>query len=103
MIKDCPYLHQPRSTHGVLDLTRYYVECAIKHLVPECPLNPENKGKATLNAIQTIPSPSRIESDGAQPANAITRAKKQTKEENKEETKKEGKQVKKRKNTIVFL
>ena len=57
LIKDCPYLHQPRSTHGVPDLTRFCVECAIKHLVSECPLNPKNNRKATLNAVETIPSP----------------------------------------------
>ena len=57
LIKDCPYLHQPRSTHGVPDLMRHCVECAIKHLVPECPMNPKNKGKAPLNPIETIASP----------------------------------------------
>ena len=50
-------------------------------------MNPENKGKATLNAIETIPSPSGTESNGAKIANAIHRAQKQTQEENKEEKK----------------
>ena len=68
---------------------RHCVECAIKHLVPECPMNPENKRKATLNAVETIPSPSGTESDGAQTANAVHGAQKQTQEENKEETKME--------------
>ena len=89
LIKDCPYLHQPRSTHGVPNLMRHCVECAIKHVVPECPMNPKNKRKATLNTIETIPSPSGTESDGAQSANTSNRAQKQTQEENKEEAKTE--------------
>ena len=90
LIKDCPYLHQPRSTHGVPDLTRYCVECAIKHLVPDCPMKLKKKRKATLNAIERIPYLSGTESDGAQPANATNRAKKKHKRKTKKKPKWKG-------------
>ena len=45
--------------------------------------------KGYTNSIQTIPSPSGTESEGAKPTNATITAKKQTQEENKEEAKTE--------------
>ena len=77
LIKDYPYFCQSRSAHSVPtspNLTRYFLECAIKHLVLECPLNPKNKEKVTLNLVQIILSPSGTESNGAKHVNTVTRA-----------------------------
>ena len=59
-------------------LTRYCLDCGIKHLVIDCDLNPDKKGKATLNLLETIPSASSNESDESKhkvtPVNVMTRA-----------------------------
>ena len=47
LIKDCPYQKQPRLNHTTPTLAfllRYFLECGIKHLVPNYLLNPKNKG-----------------------------------------------------------
>ena len=77
LIKDCPYPRQPRQTNAtpaILALARYCLECGIKHLVSDCPLNLEKTGKVTLNLLETIPSSSGNESEGAKPVNVVTRA-----------------------------
>ena len=76
LIKDCPYPRQPRKTNATLTiptLARYCLECGIKHLVLDCPLNLEKKGKVALNLLETIPSSSGAESEGAKPVNVVTR------------------------------
>ncbi|WP_208972785.1 hypothetical protein, partial [Escherichia coli] len=55
-------------------LNRYCLECGIKHLVSDCPLNPEKKGKATLNILETIPSTSEHENEEITPVQVLTRA-----------------------------
>ena len=56
----------------ILVLTRYCVDCGIKHLVQDCPIHPDKKGKATLNFIETIPS--GAESEGYKYVKVVTRA-----------------------------
>ena len=77
LIKDCPYPRQPRQTNvnpTVPALARYCLECGIKHLVSNCPLNPKKKGKVALNLLETIPSSSGNKSEGAKPINVVMRA-----------------------------
>ena len=64
LIKDCPYPRQPRPNpaNNVPALARYCLECGIKHLVSDCSLNLDKKGKATLNLLETIPSSNGNES-----------------------------------------
>ena len=76
LIKDCLYLRQPRKTNATLSipsLARYCLECGIKPLVSDCPLNPEKKGKVALNLLETILSSSGNESERAKPVNVVTR------------------------------
>ena len=76
LIKDYPYPRQPRQTNATLAipaLARYFLECGIKHLVYDCPLNPKKKGKVALNLLETILSSSGTESEGAKPINVVTR------------------------------
>ena len=76
LIKDCPYPRQPRinPNNNVPVLARYYLDCGIKHLVSDCSLNPDKKGKATLNLLETIPSSSGNKSKDVKPVNVVTRA-----------------------------
>ena len=76
MIKDCPYPRQPRPnpTNNVPTLARYCLECGIKHLVSDCPLNPKKKGKVALSLLETILSSSGNKSEGAKPVNVVTKA-----------------------------
>ena len=76
LIKDCPYPRQPRPNlaNNVPALARYCLECRIKHLVSDCSLNPDKKGKATLNLLETIPSSSGNESKDIKFAKVVTRA-----------------------------
>ena len=76
LIKDCTYPRQPRQTNvtpAIPALARYCLECGIKHLVSDCPLNLEKKGKVALNLLETIPSSSGNESKGAKPVNIVMR------------------------------
>ena len=55
LIKDCPYprqLRQGNVSSLVPSLTRYYLDCGIKHLVIVRSIL--KKGKATLNIVETI-------------------------------------------------
>ena len=54
-------------------LARYYLDCGIKHLVSDCSLNPEKKGKATLNLLETIPLSSGNESKEVKSFKVVTR------------------------------
>ena len=83
LIIDCLYPRQPRQTNAAsVDpaLARYCLECGIKYLVSDCPLNPEKKGKVALNLLETIPSSSDTESEGAKPFNVAMRAQSQQQE-----------------------
>ena len=55
-------------------LARYCLECGIKHLVSDCSLNLDKKGKATLNLLETIPSSSGNESEDVKFVKVVTRA-----------------------------
>ena len=62
---------------GLQPLLRFCNDCGVKHLVQDCPLHPDKKGKATLNFIERIPStrtPSSSKSDMVVPLQAITKA-----------------------------
>ena len=54
-------------------LTRYCLECGIKHLVSDCSLNLDKKGKATLNLLEKIPSSSKNESKDVKFVKVVTR------------------------------
>ena len=75
---------------GLPPLTRYCADCGIKHLVLDCPMNPEVKARApaTLNIIKVWPSagsPSSSETDVVAPVQVVTRARaRELKEENKD-------------------
>ena len=81
--QDCPSPRQPIPNQANLAmpaLARYCLECGIKHLVMDCPHNPEKKGNSPLKAIEVIPSPkttptlSGEENEGVKPLNAVTKA-----------------------------
>ena len=55
-------------------LARYCLDCGIKHLVFDCLLRPNKKGKATLNLLETIPLSSRNESKDVKSIKVVTRA-----------------------------
>ena len=76
LIKDCPYPRQPRPnpTNNVPALVRYCLECGIKHLVSDCSLNPDKKGKAPLNVLETIPLSSGNESKEVKSIKVVARA-----------------------------
>ena len=76
LIKDCPYLRQPRPNHAknVSTLARYCLECSIKHLVSDCSLNLDKKGKATLNLLETILLSSGNESEEVKSLKVVTEA-----------------------------
>ena len=76
LIKDFPYPRQPRQnpTNNVPALARYCLECGIKHLVYDCSPNPDKKGKATLNLLETIPLSSRNESKDIKSVKVVTKA-----------------------------
>ena len=55
-------------------LAKYCLDWGIKHLVSECSLNLDKKGKATLNLLGTIPSSSGNEREEVQFVKVVTRA-----------------------------
>lgn len=79
-VRDCPYPRKEKPEVPVFPpLTRYYIDCGIKHLVQDCPMNHNVKGKgsANFNLITMIPSTgssSSSESDTVVPVNVLTRA-----------------------------
>ena len=60
LIKNCLYPRQPQPnpTYQVSILTKYWLECGIKHLVSDFSLNLEKKGKTMINLLEKIPSSS---------------------------------------------
>ena len=74
---------------GLPPLTRYCADCGSKHLVLDCPMNPEVKARvlATLNIIKVWPSagsPSSSKIDVVAPVHVVTRARaRELEEENK--------------------
>ena len=76
MIKDCPYLGKPgpKPSNNVTALAKYCLECGIKHLLSDCSLNSDKKGKATLNLLETIPSSSGDESKDVKSVKVVIRA-----------------------------
>ena len=54
-------------------LARYCLKCGIKHLVSDCSLNLDKKGKATLNLLETIPLSSGNESEEVKSFKFVTR------------------------------
>ena len=77
LIRDCPHPRQSRQTNVttiVPALARYCLDCGVKHLVQNYPLNPEQKNKATVNLVETIPASSGNESDKVLLAKVVTRA-----------------------------
>ena len=55
-------------------MVRYCVDCAIKDVLLECPLNPDNKGEVTLNLVEVVPSPSSSTFEPVVPMKGLTRA-----------------------------
>ena len=76
LIKDCPYPRQPRPnpTNNVPAFAKYCLDCGIKHLVFDCSLNLDKKGKATLDLLETIASSSGNESKNVKSVKVVTRA-----------------------------
>ena len=81
--RECPFPQQSRPNQAnlvVLALARHCLECGIKYLVINCPLNPYKKGKAPLSSIDVIPSLNTMptlsgeESEGMKPVNVVTQA-----------------------------
>ena len=72
-------------------LSRSCVECGIKHLVQDCPVLAEKKGKTTLNYVEVLPPSSNTNSSSdtelVVPLKVITRAQAQkNKEKNQDNT-----------------
>lgn len=97
-MRDCPYPRKERPIGPTANqtpppmlppLTRFCGDCGIKHFVPDCPKNPDNKNKgpaAVLNLIELLPStgsPSTSDSEIIVPLKAITRAQARTKDDSK--------------------
>ena len=58
-------------------MTRFCNDCGVKHLLQDCPADPDKKGNVTLNFIEMIPpsnTPNSSESNIVVPLKAITRA-----------------------------
>ena len=76
------------------------MDCRIKHLIQDCPSNPELKGKTSLNLVELIQSPchSSSKSDPIVPINVITRAQARDQEQSGEESMKPKKSVRAKRN-----
>ncbi|MCO5608162.1 hypothetical protein L7F22_062368 [Adiantum nelumboides] len=67
--RSCPHKGQRVKIYG------FCSDCGIKHILPECPRNPDNKGKATLNKVGVLPSASSgSETEPMVQVNVVTRA-----------------------------
>lgn len=85
-VRDCPNPKTERPTfNGVSPLIRTCADCGIKHFVQDFPMKPENKGKATVNYIEVMPTTSSPGSSETEvvPVQVITQA--QGKEKAKEQ------------------
>lgn len=90
-VRDCPELKadvQPSADRatGVAPLARFCLECRIKHIVQDYPINPDNKGKKsiTLNMVEVLNlegSPNTSEAEQTVPFQAMTRAQAQAQQE----------------------
>ena len=72
-------------------LSRSCVECGIKHLVQDCPVLAEKKGKSTLNYVEVLPPSSNtnssLDTELVVPLKVITRTQAQkNKVQNKDNT-----------------
>ncbi|MCO5587134.1 hypothetical protein L7F22_041081 [Adiantum nelumboides] len=84
--RSCPHKGQRVKTYG------FCSDCGIKHILPECPRNPDNKGKTTLNKVGVLPSASSgSETKPVVQVNVVTKA--QAKELEKEKPKEENARV----------
>ena len=54
---------QIEKIHPWEPIKRICVDCGIKHLIQDCPSNPEFKGKPTLNYVEIITSSSTSSSE----------------------------------------
>ena len=72
--RDCP--DRKEKPPGIPPIRRFWIDFAIKHLIQDFSLNPEFKGKATLNYVEIIPSssPSSSNSEHVVPMKVVTRA-----------------------------
>ncbi|MCO5583996.1 hypothetical protein L7F22_037914 [Adiantum nelumboides] len=67
--RSCPHKGQRVKIYG------FCGDCGIKHILPECPKNPDNKGKTTLNKVGVLPSASSgSETKAVVQVNVVTRA-----------------------------
>lgn len=75
MIKDCLDLAQQRrnNTRHIPTLVRFCVDCRIKHLIMDYPLNPEVAKKIALNFVEVQASMSGTDSDHIALVQIVTR------------------------------
>ncbi|MCO5595123.1 hypothetical protein L7F22_049161 [Adiantum nelumboides] len=67
--RSCPHKGQRVKIYGFCN------DCGIKHILPDCPRNPDNKGKTTLNKVGVLPSASSgSETEPVVQVNVVTRA-----------------------------
>ncbi|MCO5563719.1 hypothetical protein L7F22_017366 [Adiantum nelumboides] len=84
--RSCPHKGQRVKIYG------FCSDCGIKHILPKCPRNPDNKGKTTLNKVGVLPSArSGSETKPVVQVNVVTRA--QAKELKKEKPMEENARV----------
>ena len=77
LIKDCPFPRQPRQTETstIPVLARFSIDCGIKHLVGDCPSNPDRNKRTNLNSVIVHPSGSSDENiEETVPVDAVMRA-----------------------------
>ena len=83
-MRDC--LNQ-KNRLGIQPLNRFCEDFGIKHLVQDCPFNPEAKGKVAINFIEVVPptsSPISSETKQTVPINVIMRAQAKAQEKERE-------------------
>ncbi|MCO5611168.1 hypothetical protein L7F22_065418 [Adiantum nelumboides] len=67
--RSCPHKGQRVKIYG------FCSDCGIKHILPKCPRNPDNKGKTTLNKVGVLPSASSgSKTEPVVQVNVVTRA-----------------------------
>ena len=81
-MRDCP-VQKKDVNADIIPLVCYSIDCGIKHLVQDCPVMAEKKGKTTLNCVEVLPSSSQpsssSETEPVVPLKVITRAQAQAK------------------------
>ena len=68
---DCTDTKDERSV--LPPIARFCIDCAIKHIISNCPMNLENKGKVALNLVDLIPSPNSSKSKQVVLMNVVTK------------------------------